>query len=106
MTRVDLSVPVPLADLLEAAVDDGLFKGASDAARVAAREYFADDQRRLEAITALVETQPPSSDDETLSLAAVVRLTGRLPSELPEEVRSQYDAPNDPTTADMTTTDQ
>lgn len=105
MTRVDASLPEPLAALLEAAVDEGLFKGTSDAARVASREHFADDdERRLAAVQALVEATPPSADgSQGLSLTDVVRLTGRLPTELPEEIRVHYDIPGEEADADPST---
>lgn len=95
MTRVDASLPEALADLLEAGVEDGVFKGPSDAARVATREYFTDDQLRLAAIQALVEASPPSTTEDSFTLADVVRLSGRHPADLPVEIRTHYEIPNE-----------
>lgn len=95
MTRVDASLPEPLVALLESAVSDGLFKGPSDAARIATRDYFAIEDRRLTAVQALVEARPPGSHEDALTLADVVRLSGRLPAELSPEVRTHYEIPHE-----------
>ena len=97
MTRVDASLPEPLAALLDTAIAEGYFKGTSDAARLAVREHFENDaDARVDAVLALIEAQPPTerAADDTLSLADVVRLTGRLPADLPDEFTGQYDAPS------------
>ena len=92
MTRVDVSLPEPLAELLGTAVDEGLFKGPSDAARVATRAYFdAADDDRIAAVSALVG----AADDEqaTLPLVDVVRLSGRPLGDLPPEIYEHYQLP-------------
>lgn len=97
MTRVDASLPEPLAALLDTAIAEGYFKGASDAARLAVREHFENDaDARVDAVLALIEAQPPAerAGDDAVSLADVVRLTGRLPADLPDELTGHYDVPS------------
>lgn len=93
MQRVDVSLQAPLAALLEAAVDEGMFTGTSDAARVATREYYtSNDDSRQAAVQALVDAAAAedTEPEEIYSLADVVRLSDTSPEDLPPDVRAHY----------------
>ncbi len=87
MARIDAKLPTGLAQLLEASGECGLFRGKSDAARTALREYF--EQNPEIAMAAVRELIAESSDDkEGLTLDAAVRMTGQPPSAFSEELRA------------------
>lgn len=76
MTRIDVTLPDEVDALVEAAIDAGVFKGTSDAARTVTRAYFErhPDQRRQ-----IVETLYRSSQ---ISYIDAVRLSNLEPEEL------------------------
>ena len=95
MARIDAKLPLGLAQLLEASGECGLFRGKSDAARTALREYF--DQNPEIAMAAVRELVAESGDDgEGLTLDEAVRLTGQSPSAFSEELRAVLRANADP----------
>ncbi len=89
MARIDAKLPPGLAQLLEASSECGLFRGKSDAARTALREYF--DQNPEIAMAAVRELVAKSDDDgEGMTLDEAVRLTGQPPSAFSEELRAVF----------------
>jgi len=95
MARIDAKLPPGLAQLLEASGECGLFRGKSDAARTALREYF--NQNPEIAMAAVRELVVESGDDgEGLTLDEAVRLTGQSPSAFSEELRAVLRANADP----------
>lgn len=94
MARIDAKLPPGLAQLLEASGECGLFRGKSDAARIALREYFG--QNPEIAMAAVRELVAESGDDgEGLTLDEAVRLTGQPPSAFSEELRAVLRANTD-----------
>lgn len=95
MARIDAKLPPGLAQLLEASGECGLFRGKSDTARTALREYF--DQNPEIAMAAVRELVAESGDDgEGLTLDEAVRMTGQPPSAFSEELRAVLRANADP----------
>ncbi len=100
MARIDAKLPPGLAQLLEASGECGLFRGKSDAARNALREYF--DQNPETAIAAVRELVAESGDDgEGMTLDEAVRMTGQPPSAFSEELRAVLRANADPEQEDV-----
>lgn len=76
MARIDVSISDELTALLDQAVAEGVFQGTSDVARIALRQYFANNPEvRFEAVATLY------TDDEITFMKAV-RLSGIEPEKL------------------------
>ena len=85
MTRIDVTLSDEVDALVEAAIDAGVFKGTSDAARTVTRAYFeSHPDERLQ----IVETLYSSSQIRYLD---AVRLTNIEPEDLATRLDSRHE---------------